>query len=544
MTEQSISGISPSLFYNAKAFTATDESHFASAFRIDPATGKFAWVGDTADLSPTELDSRDAVDLGGKVVLPGLLDVHTHPALLAMLADAVPVMPPEVVSLEGLLAALRTDKGKESDWLEAYGFDESFFPEGRKPNRHDLDSVSSTRPILVRRCDGHTAVCNSVALKLAGITKDTEDPHGARFERNEDGEPNGVLTEVAAVQAVARCRPDPSFDDMVVKVASLDKRFLERGIVALCDLFATFVDSPLKLFREAAARYSLRSQMGLYLGWEGGWHPLPTDLTEEDRVGRIRVTGIKVFLDGAYSNRTAWTEDAYPGTSCNHGISTLTTDDLKRAGDWARRNKVQLAVHAMGDRALNTVMDLFGNDEPWMTGLPSIRLEHCTLFTPEMIERITSCKMTFAIVSHTIFFFAEYNNYDNNLSASQFKVAYPIRSFYEKVPITALASDCPATAWADADNIFISVKAAVTRRAYNGKDIGQAEAITVPQALLLYTSRAAAVAPLGNVGKIAEGFEGSFVVLDRDVFEVAADEIDRVKVNETWIAGQLVYTQK
>ena len=120
-------------------------------------------------------------------------------------------------------------------------------------------------------------------------------------------------------------------------------------------------------------------------------------------------------------------------------------------------------------------------------------------------------------------------------------IAYPIRSFYERVPLTALSSDNPATAWADADNVFVSIKAAVLRRAYNGADMGQAEAVTVPQALLLYTGRARQVAPLDDVGLIQTGFEASFVILDRDLFSIPAVEIDQVAVAETWVQGSQVF---
>jgi predicted amidohydrolase YtcJ len=158
-----------------------------------------------------------------------------------------------------------------------------------------------------------------------------------------------------------------------------------------------------------------------------------------------------------------------------------------------------------------------------------------------MIERMNAARMSFAVVSHSIFLFAEYDSYERNLSPKQFEIAYPIRSFYERVPFTALASDNPATAWSDADNVFVSIKAAALREAYNGADIGQAEAVTVPQALLLYTGRARLVAPLDGVGVIDRGYEGSFVVLDRDIFIIDPDEIDQVQVAETWLRGERVY---
>ena len=149
--------------------------------------------------------------------------------------------------------------------------------------------------------------------------------------------------------------------------------------------------------------------------------------------------------------------------------------------------------------------------------------------------------MRFAVVTHTIFLFAEFDSYARNLSARQFEIAYPIRSVFESGLPAALSSDRPATAWADADDVFTSVKAAVTRRAYDGADLGQAEAVTVAQALLLYTGRAAQVAPLPGLGRIAPGDDGSFVVLDRDPFTVPTDELDRVRVAQTWVRGALAF---
>ncbi len=248
-------------------------------------------------------------------------------------------------------------------------------------------------------------------------------------------------------------------------------------------------------------------------------------------------------MDGAYSDRNAWTEDEYPDSCSNHGIRTITDEELRRAVGWARENAVQVAIHAMGDRSLNHVIDMFGEEEPWLETIPSIRLEHATLVDSAMIDRLNAATMTFGIASHTIFLFAEYDSYEKNLSKTQFDIAYPIRSLYERLPVTALSSDNPATAWTDADNVFVSIQAAVLRRAYNGADIGAAEAITVPQAVLLYTARAAQLSPLDGVGLISEGFEGSFAVLDHDVFTIPADEIDSVRVAETWVQGRRAYVR-
>jgi predicted amidohydrolase YtcJ len=522
------------LFVNAKVFLGTGEDDFATAFRIDD--GVFTWVGDSPE-------GTGGIDLGGATVLPGLLDVHSHPSLLASLADAVPCLPPDVDSLAGLVDRLRTspELGRGDDrWIEGFGFDESGWPEGRKPTRHDLDLVSTTQPVFVRRCDSHSLVCNTRALELAGITRDTPDPDGGRIGRDGDGEPDGLLVERPAFDRLLGLRPPLGHDEQVARLAGLDAHFLERGIVAVGDLMATLsTDEPLRLFRDAG-RAGLRPQFGLYYLWSDLVAAGLPDLTDDDRTGRTTIAGVKLVMDGAYSDRTAWTDEPYPD-SCDHGLQTASDDDLRGAVEWARRNAVQVAVHAMGDRALRYVVDVLGDEEPWLTDRPSVRLEHATLFSPELLDRVTAARMTFGVVSHSIFFFAEYGSYARNLSPDQFAVAYPIRSFYQRVPATALSSDTPATAWSDADDVFVSVQAAVLREAHTGADFNRAEAVTVAQALLLYTGRARLVAPFDGVGLIQPGFEGSFVVLDQDVFTVPPGEIARVRVAETWIQGERVF---
>jgi hypothetical protein len=524
------------LFVNGKVFTGRGEDDFADSFRIED--GVFTEVGD--GLQPAMAEA--VVDLGGGTVLPGLLDVHTHPAMMSLLVGAVECLPPDVTSLPQLLDRLRSHPqlgGGPDVWIEGFGYDESKYPEQRHPAARDLDLVSTTQPVLVHRCDGHSAACNTRALELAGIGRDTPDPHGARFERDADGNPTGVLTEIAASDAVAAARRPLSADQRIADIAALNRHFVERGIVAVGDMLATMIPEPLASFR-AATTLGFKPQCALYYGWDE-IAEAELQLGDDDRDGRIKVAGVKVFMDGAYSNRTAWVADRYRDAH-DHGLRLATDDQARAAVEWARRNRVQAAIHAMGDAAITRVLDLFAEDEPWLTDRPSIRIEHSSLVSADMIDRVVSARMSIALVSHTIFYFAEYDSYAHGLTDDQARIAYPIKSFYDRLPHTALASDNPATAWCDADNVFVSVKAAVTRRAYNGADIGADEAVTVPQAILLYTGRASGVAPLDAVGVVADGYEASFVVLDRDVFTVPHDELDDVRVAETWIAGEQVYS--
>ncbi len=278
------------LFVGGRIFTGRSEDDFASAFRIRGTT--FEWVGDEADVSAAE--RSDAIDLGGRTVVPGFLDVHTHPSFMAELIDAVECLPPDVLSVDALLAALRThpNLGRGNHlWIEGFGFDESKYPEGRKPTARDLDAVSATQPILLRRCDGHTAVCNSRALELAGITRDTPDPAGGRFERFEDGSPTGVLVETSAMRVVEQLMPVRDARDTANRISRLGEHFLSRGIVAVDDLMATCIESPLETFR-AAERAGFELQVGLYYAWTAIADGALDEETPEHRSGRVKIAGI------------------------------------------------------------------------------------------------------------------------------------------------------------------------------------------------------------------------------------------------------------
>jgi len=526
-------------FINGRIFTGRSETEFVGAFSI--ADGRFVRVGDDVERE------GEVIDLEGRTVVPGFLDIHTHPTYVAMIVDAVPCTVPDVTSIPEMIEALRhhPNFGKGPDaWIEGFGYDESKLAERRTPTTEDLDKVSTTQPVHVLRSDCHSGICNTRALELAGITRETEDPPNGRFGRYADGRPNGLLEEFAANDVVMRAKAVQDYEGQVRRIAATGAHYGARGIVAVTEMMAKVHPfDHLAVFRDAAAR-GMPQQAALYFTWTGlQEHPLP-DLTDEERSGRVKFAGIKLFADGSVSGRTAWMHSPFRGSS-ECGYPTVTDAELEAAHEWARRNGVQIAVHAMGDRAIDHVIDFFADREPWLgPDVPSVRLEHVTFIGERQMRRMREARMTFAADTQVIFFFAEHDAYAANLTQDQYARAYAVRSAYEGIPRFGLSSDAPATTWADPDDVFVSIKAAVTRRAYNGAAIVPAQAITVPQAVLLYTARAATLSPFeGPLGRIAEGYEGSFVVLDRDVFTIDPEEIDRTNVQETWIRGERVFAR-
>ena len=533
------------LFTNAKVFTGRSETEFAAAFTV--TNGQVSWVGSDADAQQQSADQR--VDLQGKTVVPGFIDVHTHPTFLSQIVDAIPCTVPLVEDIPGLIAALRQhpNAGKgPSDWIEGWGYDESKLKEGRTPTRHDLDLVSTTQPVYVGRSDCHSGICNSRALVLAGITKDTPDPMGGHFGRDADGSPNGVLTELAANSVVQRAKNVQDYAYAVGSLAQTSQRFSERGIVAVTDMMAfTQPFHHLDVYRDAA-KAGFKQQAALYFSWDPCKGDLAAGLQAAQQQGRVKIAGIKLFADGSISGKTAWCSCAYKHTGSLFGMSLLTSSALAQAYDWSRANGAQMAVHAMGDAALQLVIDFFADKAPWMPGgVPSVRLEHATLLKPAQIAQMNTMPMQWGVATQIIFMFAEYDAYTENLVDSEFAQSYALKTFYDELEHVALSSDAPATTWADPDNVFISIQAAVQREAYNGAPIVGSQALTVPQAVLLYTARAAKLSPFdGQLGQIAPGFEASFAVLDRDIFTVPTPEIGALRVDATWVAGEQVYTAR
>lgn len=523
------------MYYTAaKVFTATDETTTATAFAVDGET--FSWVGEAGDVPA----GADVVDLGDVTVLPGMVDVHTHASYIAEIAAAVPCTVPVVRDIPSMIEALKQHPNAGGQgWIDGWGYDESKLAEHRTPTRHDLDLVSTTQPVHVMRSDCHSGICNTRALEIAGISAKTPDPEHGRFGRDEDGVPNGVLVEHGANQAILRAKGGAGLEADVRELVATNRHFLERGLVGVTDMYCvpgTYDHRDLFSRAEAAG---FLPRVRFYYDFATVQESTVAPILPEDLEGRVALAGLKLFADGSMSNRTAWLRDPYPGTDDQFGMPTAPARSLRGALGLAREHGLQIAVHAMGDRALEEVIAFFEDVEPWLEerGVPSVRLEHATLLDPGLMGRMGAARMHFGVASNIDFFFAEHDSFRQNLTDEQYARAYMVKDLYERVPDCALTSDCPATTWADPDDPFVSMQAAVERRAYNGVPIVPEQAITIGQAILLYTSRAARLVDFPGLGQIAPGFEASFVTLDQDVLSVPSDRICRTQVTATWVRG-------
>jgi predicted amidohydrolase YtcJ len=522
-------------FINGKIFTSNPEQPYASTMIV--RDGRIMWIGEQSDL---ENIIGDCVDLKGHRVLPGLIDAHLHPLWLANASTQIACTPPLVHSIADLIEQIRNlcKSDEVGKWIEGWGYDEGKLSEGRAPTRWDLDEATADIPIFISRTCTHIAVVNSKALDLAGITKDTPDPQGGKIDRDSNGEPTGILRENAK-DLVHHIMPAKSLEENAASLAELSPFLLSHGITAITDLSSRILPTDYMDIYKSAVKKGLKQRTVLYYLWEDLKKQPLLRSDNMNNENQIHIGGIKLFSDGSVSGKTAWVNPPFLGEEENYGIQTTSKEELLAAAEAAEQNHIQLVVHAMGEQAIDLIIDTFYGKKGWLTNGPSIRIEHAAMPSPRAIQRAAETGIAF--VTQPIFVFAEIESYHKNLGSERTKQTYPILSMLQAGIKVAFSSDAPATAWADPVNPFVGIKSAVTRLAYDGSDTGQEQRIDVSTAIMLYTKAAQEITRISHVGQLALGNYADFIVLDQDIFEISIDKIDTILVKETYMGGNLVF---
>lgn len=525
-------------FINGKIFTANGVHPYVEAMVVE--NGKITWIGKQAELDMIE---GDVIDLHGQRVLPGFLDAHQHPLMLSQTSKQLFCMPPVVHSIEELVDKLRhkLEGNADGEWLEAWGYDEGKLLDRRAPTRWDLDNVSTDVPIVVTRTCTHIISVNSKALALAGITEDTPNPIGGEIERDENGVATGILKE-AARDFVKRVMPTKTVNELACDLVDLSTKLLALGITGTTELMARLKPHDDYEIFCAAVDKGIRQRTVLYYMWEDFTEGLAIEPFKMCKENSVHVGGIKLFADGSVSGQTAWVDAPYLGTAANYGITTTTLEELLAAGNAAKEHGVQLVVHAMGEKAIDLIVNTFYQEERWLKNMPSVRVEHAAMPTKQALERAAQAGIAF--VPQPIFLFAEIESYFNHLGEERTRNTYPVKAMLAAGIPVAFSSDAPATAWADPANPFVGIQAAVTRKAYDGSDTGSGQAIDVETAITLYTRMAQEITGIPNVGQLAVGYEADFIVLDRDILAVAHEEIGQIIVEQTYMGGELVFVRE
>lgn len=529
-------------FVNGKIFTSDisgAESLYAEALLCDG--GGILFAGAEKDLPAGEYPR---IDLGGRTVIPGFVDAHMHPVMLADFSRQIACLPPKVNSIQELIqeiARVRSEK-PEGDWIKGWGYDEGKFAEHRSPNRYDLDKGSSDFPVFLTRSCEHIRCVNSKALELAGITRDTPDPQGGEIERDEHGEPTGVLKENAR-DLVLPFMPPETKESTVASLIDLGNLLTSQGIVAVTDMGNLHEGGNYEFYEEAVKR-GFRQRVSLYYMWDYFMDDPLFDITPElmDRNRQIRIAGLKLIGDGSISGKTAWLSEPYLGTE-ECGFPVYSDESMERALEFCKRTGCQLSVHAMGGRAIDRVIDRVYPEKDWTDGkVPCLRVEHLTEPSDWAVAR--AAERGFGFASQPIFEYCEIETYKSNMDPERLRHIYPHRTMLDRGVKLCLSTDAPATSWAVPSDPFSNLKSAVTRYACDGTDIGQDERLDIETAMILYTKESAEVSGFAGLGMLKPGYAADFAVLSDDLFTVNPMKIDEVRVEETYIGGERVYCRE
>ncbi|MDQ3656281.1 MAG: amidohydrolase [Chloroflexota bacterium] len=500
--------------------------------------GKIVAVGTMDEVTAFRAGPVEELDLRGRLATPGLNDAHAHIMMTGFAQSELSLAAPGVSSIAQIrnLVAERAAAMPDGGWIVGQGYDQATLDEGRHPTRHDLDEVAPNHPVLLWRSCHHIAVANSKALELAGITAGTPDPHDGTIDRDERGEPTGVLRE-SVTQLVTDARPAPSDADLAEALRLGGLEFRRNG-------FTSATEAGIRLPEQLRAYQHL---------WRNGDLPLRTYLMMiiDDTLDELAALGIqtgfgddwltigpaKLFSDGSIGGRTARTRTPYEGEPDNFGIWMISPEEIERRVIRAHNAGFQIGIHAIGDAAIEAVLDAYETAQA-QNPRPDARhrIEHCSLLDEGLLDRIAAQGVI--PIPGTTFLHYMRPVYLQNLGAERVRFAYAMQTFAERGIIAAASSDAPVVPV----NPLLGIQTMVTRKDRLGDEIFPEEAITVEDALRAYTwASAYASFSEHRKGTLAPGYLADLTVFGTDLRDAPSDDLAAQVVDYTIVDGQVVY---
>lgn len=492
--------------------------------------GRILAVGPADSLLKAHPKARP-VDLPGGTLLPGLIEGHAHVGGLGALSRKV-----DLTGLDGLPETLQRIREWSSahpqGWLQGRGWDQNRWPAKAFPRALDLDALVGARPAFLQRVDGHAAWVNTAALAVAGIGPQTPDPEGGRILKDAYGRPNGILLD-AAMDLVAKHIPQPTDAELASQLKAGLLSLRAEGFTAVADMG---VDGrELTAYRRLASAGALPIRVFAYLAHD---HTLMLKELKQGRPKKLsffQVQGVKFYLDGALGSRGARLSAPYadePGTS-----GLWVTDPVKVALDAAitLRAGYQPAIHAIGDAANHTALDVLATAMKKGRGALPPRIEHAQIVTAEDAARFGKLGVVASI--QPVHCTSDHSWTPARLGPARLDEAFPWRSFANGGALLAFGSDAPVE---DA-NPFVSLAAAETRQDPDGNPPGgflPGQRLTRLEAIRAYTAgNAAALGRAKDLGTLRKGAVADLLWVQAPIGEITPEALRKVKPGRLWVNG-------
>jgi predicted amidohydrolase YtcJ len=505
---------------------------------------RIVFVGDEAGARQFRAGAKRVIDLGGATVVPGLNDAHMHLEGIGareLLFDLEGTK--SIAELQQKLAA-RVRGAAAKKWIVGRGWIETHWPEKRFPTRRDLDAVAPDHPVMLTRADGHALVANSVALRLAGVTRDTPDPSGGEILRDAQGEPAGMLVD-QAMPLVTRLVPPPTAEETAQYLVVGAQREARLGWTGVQNAGNSFEDSELlrRLVAEGRVRIRVYDSMS---GSDGsGQKLLAAGPVIGESGGRFTRRGVKFYIDGALGSRGAALLAPYSDYPQSTGLLMQEEAKFMPFLLAALRAGIQVETHAIGDRGNRTMLDWYGKAFAAVPAAerrvaePRWRIEHAQIIALDDIPRFARLGVIASMQpSHAIgdLYFAP-----ARLGRERLAGAYAWQSLLQSGAVIASGSDAPV----ERGEPMIEFYAAVARRGLDGfanDDWHLDQRMTRGQALQAMTLGAAYAAfEEKERGSIEPGKWADLTVLSADIMAIPEAEILKTRCLYTIVGGEVVH---
>jgi predicted amidohydrolase YtcJ len=497
-------------------------------------------AGDSGDIARLAGPATRVLGNGAGMVTPGFTDSHTHfvdgGVQLASIDLRPATSPADFVRRIQAYASER----KPGEWILGGEWDHERWPGAPLPRREWIDSVTPDNPVFVYRLDGHMALANSAALKLAGIGRGTRDVPGGVLVRDGAGMPTGILKD-AAMFPVERVIPEPTAAQRDAALGRAMRYAAERGVTATSHVSVPWLD--LETYRRARQDGRLTIRVALYFPLET-WRQVADTIA---RAGRgddlLWIGGVKGYMDGSLGSGTALFDQPYADDPGTRGVLRTPEDSLRAWIGAADSARLQVAVHAIGERANRLLLDIY--DSVARAHGPRdrrFRVEHAQHLRPEDVARFGRGGIVASMQpAHLI---DDGNWAGKRLGPERIRHSYVFRRLLDQRATLAFGSD-----WSVAPmDPILGIYAAVTRRSADGRHPGgwiPEQRISVEEALRAYTAGGAyAVFAEGRRGRIAPGYLADLVLLDRDLTRIPPEEIAQTKVRATVMGGTVVFSSR
>ncbi|HVF44872.1 MAG TPA: amidohydrolase [Pyrinomonadaceae bacterium] len=521
----------------------TMDARAPSAEAVAVYGGRVLAVGSSDEIRKLAGKGTRVIDARGALVLPGFNDAHVHFLSGGFQLSSVDLR--DAPTPQEFAERIRRFASKlpEGRWVTGGDWDHERWPNSPLPTKELIDSFTPNRAVFVSRLDGHMALANSHALKLAGVTRDTPDPPGGLIVRDaKTGEPTGVLKD-AAMSFVWKVFPEPSFEEKLEAARAATAHAAAHGVTSVQDMSA---GNDVGVYQTLSERGELKTRVYAV-----------SPLSDWERLGRVgvrrafgddmlRIGGLKGFADGSLGSTTALFFEPYLDSPNTSG---LPGDEMFPEGAMLARVKsadaagLQVMIHAIGDKANDSILNIYERVSKENGGRDRrFRIEHAQHLRAQDIARFGRDRVVASMQPYHCIDDGRWA--EKRIGPARAKGTYAFRTLLDTGAVLAFGSD-----WSVAPlDPVMGIYAATTRRTLDGKNPGgwvPEQKITVEDAVRAYTFGSAYAEFAENVkGSITPGKLADFVLLSQDIFKIDPAEIEKVRVTMTITGGRVVYEQK